>query len=136
MILDFMQEAIAEARCAMEQGEIPVGAVVVREGEVIARAHNGSGVRDHAELCALALAGDRLDGCDVYVTLEPCPMCGGALLQSRVRRIYFGAYNRLAGAFGTVVDITPAYSHKAEVYGGISESACEELLRSYFQNKR
>ena len=137
-----MELAIAEARKALEKGEIPVGAVVVCGGDVLASAHNLketlSDVTAHAEILAIREAerekGDwRLSGCDLYVTLEPCPMCAEAIRQSRIRRLYFGAYDVQNGAAGSNLDIT---ANAVEVYGGICEDECTTVLKDFFKNRR
>lgn len=144
--LYYMSEAIAEARLAAEKDEVPVGAVVVRGGEIIARAHNlretEKNALMHAETMAVdaacrALGGWRLPGCTLYVTLEPCPMCAGAIVNSRIERVVFGAYDRRAGAFGSVLDLN-AYplNHKPEIVGGIMEEECRTMLQEFFKKKR
>ena len=142
----FMEQAILEAKKAAQMGEVPVGAVVVRNGEVISRGHNLCESRKdatlHAETVALrgafeALGGWRLSDCDIYVTLEPCMMCSGALLNSRIRRIYFGAYDMKNGACGSVCDVgNMGFTHKPEIYGGIYQDECSELLSEFFSEKR
>ena len=143
---EFMREALLEARAAFEEGEVPVGAVMVRDGIVIARAHNTrekdkSALR-HAEATAIELAGRllggwRLPGCTLYVTLEPCPMCAGAAVNARVPRVVFGAFDRRAGAFGTVLDLNALpLNHKVQVTGGVLEDECVRLLQDFFRKKR
>ncbi len=142
----FMREALLEARAAFEEGEVPVGAVMVRDGMVIARAHNTrekdkSALR-HAEATAIELAGRRLGGwrlpgCTLYVTLEPCPMCAGAAVNARVPRVVFGAFDRRAGALGTVLDLNALpLNHKVQVTGGVLEDECVRLLQDFFRKKR
>ena len=144
--LYYMSEAIKEARLAAEIDEVPVGAVVVRDGEIIARAHNlretEKNALCHAETMAVdaackALGGWRLPRCTLYVTLEPCPMCAGAIVNSRIERVVFGAYDKRAGAFGSVLDLN-AYplNHKPEIVGGVMEEECVELLQTFFKKKR
>ncbi len=144
--LYFMSEAIAEARLAAEIDEVPVGAVIVCDGEIIARAHNlretAKNALCHAETMAVdaackALGGWRLPRCTLYVTLEPCPMCAGAIVNSRIERVVFGAYDRRAGAFGSVIDLN-AYplNHKPEIVGGVMEEECVALLQTFFKKKR
>ncbi|MBO4897212.1 MAG: nucleoside deaminase [Clostridia bacterium] len=137
-----MELAIAEAQKALEKGEIPVGAVVVCGNEVISAAHNLketlSDVTAHAEILAIREAeqkkGDwRLQGCDLYVTLEPCPMCAEAIRQSRLRRLYFGAYDTQNGAAGSKFDII---GNTTEIYGGICEDECTAILTGFFKNRR
>ena len=144
--LYYMSEAIKEARLAAEIDEVPVGAVVVRDGEIIARAHNlretEKNALCHAETMAVdaackALGGWRLPRCTLYVTLEPCPMCAGAIVNSRIERVVFGAYDKRAGAFGSVLDLN-AYplNHKPEIVGGVMEEECRTMLQEFFKKKR
>ncbi|HMN51353.1 MAG TPA: nucleoside deaminase [Xanthobacteraceae bacterium] len=144
---DFMGMALAEAKAAAEAGEVPVGALVVRGGEVLARANNRT-LRDrdptaHAEVLALraaasALGSERLIGCDLYVTLEPCTMCAAAISFARIRRLYFGAADPKGGAVESGVRFfdAPTCHHKPEVYGGIGESEAAMLLKSFFAERR
>lgn len=137
----FMRLAIEEALAAEAGGDVPVGAVIVKDGQVIARAHNTreaeqNAVR-HAEVSAIerackALGSWRLDGCDMYVTLEPCMMCAGAVMQSRIRRLYFGAYDKACGCVAS----NTALSFKTETYCGIMEQECTDVLRSFFDGLR
>lgn len=144
--LYFMSEAIAEARLAGDKDEVPVGAVIVQDGVIIARAHNlretEKNALMHAETMAVdaacrALGGWRLPRCTLYVTLEPCPMCAGAIVNSRIDRVVFGAYDRRAGAFGSVLDLN-AYplNHKPEIVGGVMEEECRTMLQEFFKKKR
>ena len=142
-----MDIAMAEARAAAALGEVPVGAVIVRDGVVIARAGNRT-LADHdptahAEILAIraactALGSERLPGCDLYVTLEPCPMCAGAIAFARIRRLYFGAADPKGGAVENGVRLygDPTCHHRPEVYGGLQESASAELLRDFFRERR
>jgi tRNA(adenine34) deaminase len=142
-----MGEALAEARDALAHDEVPVGAVVVREGEVIARAANRT-VRDrdataHAELLALRAAGAaaggwRLGDCTLYVTLEPCAMCAGALVLARVGRVVFGAWDDKAGMVGSVGDLLrhPRLNHRPEVTAGVRAEECAALLTEFFRARR
>lgn len=141
----FMELALAEARAARDEGEIPVGAVIVRGGEVISRAHNttGAGMQtEHAEMNALAEAikviGERfLEDCALYVTMEPCPMCAGACLLFRVGAVVYGAYDKRAGAMGSVKDIANGnFGYTIPVIGGVMREECAELLSNYFKEKR
>jgi tRNA(adenine34) deaminase len=143
----FMREAIGEARVAGEAGEVPVGAVVVMGGEVVARGVNrtlsDNDPSAHAEVIAIrAAAGEagnpRLNGATLYVTLEPCPMCVGALVQARIDRLVFGAYDPKAGAAGSAVDLTdsPAFNHRFEVNGGVLADECGAVLRAFFERRR
>ncbi len=144
--LDFMREALAEAEKAAELGEVPVGAVIVRGGEIIARAHNeretGRDATRHAEIIAIeracaALGGWRLIGCDMYVTLEPCPMCAGAAVNARLVRVIYGAPDLRAGAFGSVLDLnTYPLNHKPEIIGGVLADECLAPIREFFRKKR
>ena len=142
-----MELALAEARDAAGRGEVPVGAVVVRDGSVIARAGTRTlELRDptaHAEILAIrmaceALGSERLIGCDLHVTLEPCPMCAGAISFARIRRLYFGASDPKGGAVESGVRLyaQPICHHVPEVYGGIGESDAAMLLRDFFRERR
>jgi tRNA(adenine34) deaminase len=142
-----MELALEEARAAALRGEVPVGCVVVREGDVVARAGNRTiADRDptaHAELLAIrqaaaALGSERLADCDLYVTLEPCAMCAAAMSFARIRRLYFGAGDPKGGAVENGVRFFSAATchHRPEVYGGINESECAVLLKEFFQTRR
>jgi len=143
----WMTVALAEARAAAAFGDVPVGAIVVREGEAIARAANRT-VRDqdptaHAELLAIraasaALGRWRLDDCTLYVTLEPCAMCAGAIVLARVARVVLGAWDSKAGMAGSVGDLLrhPRLNHRPEVAGGVLEPECAALLRDFFAERR
>lgn len=144
---DPMALALAEARAAAERGEVPVGAVIVRNGAVLARAGNRTlELRDptaHAETLAIRLAcealqSERLIDCDLYVTLEPCPMCAAAISFARIRRLYFAASDPKGGAVENGVRLyqSPTCHHAPEVYGGLSESEAAALLRDFFRGKR
>jgi tRNA(adenine34) deaminase len=142
-----MEMALDEARAAAARGEVPVGCVVVCEGEVIARAGNRT-IADkdptgHAELVAIraaasALGTERLTDCDLYVTLEPCAMCAAAMAFARIRRLYFGAGDPKGGAVenGVRYFSQATCHHRPEVYGGINESECASLLRDFFAARR
>lgn len=142
----FMREAIAEARLAAEIGEVPIGAVVVRNGEIIARAHNeretGKDATRHAEIIAIeracaALGGWRLIGCDLYVTLEPCPMCAGATVNARVVRVIYGASDLRAGAFGSIINLNDyPLNHKPEIVCGVLADECLAPIREFFKERR
>jgi tRNA(adenine34) deaminase len=143
----FMRVALELAADGAKAGEIPVGAVVVRNGELVASAHNETVVRRdptaHAELLAIqravAATGDaRLDGCSLYVTLEPCPMCAGAIVLARLRQVIFGAFDDKAGAAGTLYAITndARLNHRAETHGGVLDGECAALLRTFFLARR
>jgi tRNA(adenine34) deaminase len=143
----FMQTALEEAGAAGARGEVPVGCVIVRGGEIIARAGNRT-VADkdptaHAELLAIRdaaakLGSERLADCDLYVTLEPCAMCTAAMSFARIRRLYFGASDPKGGAVehGVRFFASPTCHHRPEVYGGINESASAALLKEFFQARR
>jgi tRNA(adenine34) deaminase len=145
--LDLMAMAIIGAQRAAERGEVPVGAVVVIAGEVIGRGHNqpiaAHDPTAHAEVVAIRAAAaqvgaSRLDGAALYVTLEPCVMCVGAILNARIARVYYGARDDKAGALGSVYDIgrDGRLNHRIEVYGGTMESECAALLRDFFRARR
>ena len=143
----FMAIALEEARAAQGRGEVPVGCVIVREGEVIARAGNRT-VADHdptahAELLALRaaaakLGSERLTGCDLYVTLEPCAMCAAAMSFARIRRLYYGAADPKGGAVDNGVRFfaAPTCHHRPEVYGGVGEGDAGLLLKDFFAARR
>ena len=142
-----MSIALEEARAAATRGEVPVGCVIVRNGEVVARAGNRTlADKDptaHAELLAIrqaaaALGSERLTDCDLYVTLEPCAMCAAAMSFARIRRLYFGAADPKGGAVENGVRFFSAATchHRPEVYGGINESECAALLKEFFQARR
>lgn len=142
----WMECAIAEAQRAAEIDEVPIGAVIVREGRIIASAHNtretDKNPLAHAEIGAIKKASEILGGwrlleCTLYVTLEPCPMCAGAIINARIPRVVFGAYDRKAGALGTLYDLAEGkLNHTPEVAGGVLEEECAALLSGYFRNKR
>ena len=143
----FMQSALDEARAAQASGEVPVGCVIVRDGEVIARAGNRTlADRDptaHAEMLALREAArvcgsERLTDCDLYVTLEPCTMCAAAMSFARIRRLYFGAADEKGGAVehGVRFFAAPTCHHRPDVYGGINESDAAVLLKDFFRERR
>jgi len=143
----FMDMALEEARAAGARGEVPVGCVLVREGAVLARAGNRTlAERDptaHAEMVAIraaaaALGSERLDGCDLYVTLEPCAMCAGAVAFARIRRLYYGAADAKGGAVDNGVKFfaSPSCHHRPEVYGGLAEAEAGVLLKEFFRERR
>jgi tRNA(adenine34) deaminase len=142
-----MQSALEEARSASAHGEVPIGAVIVQNNRVIASAHNltetNSDPTAHAELLAIRAACEilktpRLVDCDLYVTLEPCAMCAQAISFARIRRLYFGAYDEKGGGVehGARIFSQATCHHKPEIYGGISESECGELLKGFFKERR
>ena len=141
----FMRMALEEAFRAYELDEVPVGAVLVMRGKVIARAHNlceaANDPMAHAETLVLKeaarLEGGRLFGSTLYVTLEPCAMCAGAAILSKVSRIVFGAFDEQAGCCGSVADITDGwFNHSIQIAGGLLEEECSALLHSFFERKR
>ena len=143
----FMEQALAEARAAAQGGEVPVGCVIVRDGAVIARGRNATiAARDptaHAEMLAIraaaaALASERLVDCDLYVTLEPCPMCAAAISFARIRRLYYGAADPKGGAVenGVKLYASPTCHHRPEVYAGIAEREAAALLQDFFKARR
>jgi len=143
----FMQLALAEAQSALAEDEVPVGAVVVRAGEVVASAHNERERRSdptaHAELLAIARAAKRLgswrlEGCTLYATLEPCPMCAGAILQARIPVIVYGAADPKAGAVKSLYQLLgdSRLNHQAQVITGVLALPCGELLSQFFQQQR
>ena len=142
----YMKEAIALAKMAEEIDEVPVGALIVRGGEVIARAYNtresSKCATHHAELLAIeraceALGGWRLPETTLYVTMEPCCMCAGAIVNARIPRVVFGTYDIRFGAFGSAVDLTKlSLNHTPEVVGGVLEEQTRSILTEYFRRKR
>ena len=142
-----MQAAIDEAMAAAAEGEVPIGAVVIRHGEIIARAHN---LREtfrnplaHAEILAIGAAAEkvgawRLSDCEIYCTLEPCPMCAGAIIAARMRGLYFGAYDPKAGAVSSLYGMLsdPRLNHETPWTGGIRARECGELLSGFFDSLR
>jgi tRNA(adenine34) deaminase len=147
LMASFMDMALEEARAAGERGEVPVGCVIVRDGEVLARAGNRTiAHRDptaHAEIVAIRhaathLASERLEDCDLYVTLEPCVMCAGAVAFARIRRLYYGAADRKGGAVDSGVKFftSPTCHHRPEVYGGLAEAEASALLKEFFKGRR
>jgi tRNA(Arg) A34 adenosine deaminase TadA len=143
----FMPRAIAQARAAADAGEVPIGAVVVKDGVVIAEAHNTPRTDHdptaHAEILAIRAAArmlgdERLSGCDLWVTLEPCAMCAGAIAHARIARLYYAASDPKGGAVehGARVFDQPQCLHRPEVYSGIGEGEAAELLRGFFRDRR
>ena len=144
---EFMGEALRQARKAYAAEEVPVGAVVVREGKIIARAYNQvellKDATAHAEMLAIteaeAAVGDwRLSDCDLYVTKEPCAMCAGAIVHSRIRRVIFGCADERAGAAGSVVNLLqmPSFNHQCEITRGVMQNECAVILQDFFRHQR
>lgn len=145
--LNFMNLALKEAKKAFLKGEVPVGAVIVKDNKVIAKAHNlrhtKKSVISHAEILAIQKATKKLnswilEGCTLYVTIEPCIMCAGTILQSRITKVVYGAKEPKFGALGSVLDISqiPGFNHKLEVISGVLEEESSLIMRSFFQNLR
>ncbi len=143
----WMQRALAQARCAAELGEVPVGAVVVLQNELVAEAHNlretSKDPLAHAELLAIAQAARalgrwRLSGCTLYVTLEPCPMCAGAVVNARLDRLVYGAADPRSGAAGSLCNLVQdsRLNHRAELWGGLCAEESAQLLRQFFSLRR
>ncbi len=143
----FMERALKQAEVAFKKGEVPVGAVVVKDGKVISRGYNLRETTNdptaHAELLAMKRASKKLDswrlsGCTLYVTLEPCPMCSGVIVNSRIDRVVFGAYDQKAGCCTTLYHLCndERFNHRAEILGGVMEDACAKILSDFFKEKR
>ena len=142
----FMSVALNLAEEACEKGEVPVGAVIVKNGEIISKACNrreqDSSAIAHAEILAIEeackkLGRWRLDDCVLYVTLEPCPMCSGAIINSRISKVVFGARDALAGCCGSVIDFNSyPFNHSFEISGGVLEYKCKDILSRFFKSKR
>ena len=143
----FMKEALKEAKKAAEKLEVPVGCVIVKEGKIIARAHNLKETKfdttKHAEMIAIQKASKKLKSwrlldCDMYVTLEPCSMCAGAIINARMRKIYIGAKDEKTGACGSVLNLFNYYTfnHKVETEIGVMSQECEEILKDFFKELR
>ena len=138
-----MKRAIELANKA--NGEIPVGALIIKDGEVIAETFNQKEITNdvtaHAEILAIREAEKklcrwRLDDCEMYVTLEPCPMCAWAIVSARIKTVYFGSYDNHYGALGSVIDVRKLANSKMKVYGGIMEEECDKILKKYFKGLR
>lgn len=145
MTTNYMEEAIKEAKKAYDSGEVPVGCVIVKNKQIIARAHNmtesTNDATGHAELLAIksALKAEKkkyLEECEIYVTLEPCAMCAGAIINTRIKRLYIGAPEPKTGCCGSVVNLFSEVSGNTEVYIGMSEDRCKHLLKDFFKSKR
>ena len=143
----FMKEALKEAQKAYNKLEVPVGAVIVKDGKIISRANNQKECKNdttnHAEILAIKKASKKLNSwrlldCDMYVTLEPCSMCAGALIQSRIRKVYIGALDEKTGACGSVLNLLEDYkfNHIVEVEKGVLKEECETLLKKFFRELR
>lgn len=143
----FMREAVKQAKKAAAIGETPVGAVIVQRGKIIARGYNNRETKKnalmHAEITAIdkacrKLGGWRLPECDIYVTLEPCPMCSGAIINARIDNVYFGAYDKKSGCAGSTVNLFKdgLFNHNVHVTGGIMETECADILSSFFRELR
>ena len=141
--MDFMQEAINIAKNS--EKDLPIGAVLVKNGEIISKAHNEKELRKdvtaHAEMLVIQEAQEILgttilSDCELYVTLEPCPMCSWAILNSRISKVFFGAYDTICGALGSATDLRKFLNSKTEVIGGIKEEECSTLLKNYFKTIR
>ena len=143
----YMNEALKEAKKAYDKLEIPVGAVIVKDGKIIARGYNvKEGKKDsskHAEIIAIQKASKKLDAwrlndCDMYVTLEPCPMCAGAIIQARIKKLYIGAMDKKTGACGSVLNLLEDYTfnHKVEVETQVLQDECEQMLKQFFKELR
>ncbi len=139
-----LERAIKEAKQTSSK-DVPVGCAIIKDGTIIAAAHNQkeelNDITGHAEIIALREAQKRLktwhlENCEMYVTLEPCPMCAWAIIQSRIKTIYFGSYNTECGALGTVLDLRKTANSKLEVYGGIEEEKCDRILNKFFDRIR
>ena len=143
----FMKEALKEAKKAYDKLEVPVGAVIVKNGKIIARGYNQKETKKdtikHAEIIAIEKASKKLDSwrlndCEMYVTLEPCPMCAGAIINSRIKKIYIGTLDEKTGAVGSVLDLFSDYTfnHKVEVEKGIMQKDCEKILKKIKKKKK
>ncbi len=143
----FMKKAIQEAKKAYNKLEVPVGCIIVKNGEIIAKAHNLKETKKdttkHAEIIAIQKASKKLDSwrlidCEMYVTLEPCPMCAGAIINSRIKKIYIGAKDEKTGAVGSVLNLLEDYTfnHKVQIENGILENECQKILKDFFKELR
>lgn len=143
----FMQEALKEAKKAYDKLEVPVGAVIVKDDKIIARAHNLKETKydttKHAEILAIQKASKKLESwrlidCEMYVTLEPCSMCAGALINSRIKKVYIGANDEKTGAVGSVFNLLEDYTfnHKVEIQKGVLKEKCERILKDFFKEIR
>ncbi len=142
---DYMAEALKQAKTAFSLGEVPIGAVIVKDGDIISSSHNLCQTKKdstmHAEMNvikdAMAKLGEKvLENCDLYVTVEPCPMCAGAIGHSRIKRVYIGCEEPKSGSFGSVIDMNEKMPWKTEVYIGFHEDECKNLMKDFFEKKR
>lgn len=141
--MKFMREAL---KIAKQSGEdLPIGAVIMRDGKVLAKAHNKKEAKNdvtaHAEMLVIQSAQKKLktsilDDCEIYITLEPCPMCAWTILNARIPKVYFGAYDTVYGSLGTAIDLRDYMKSKTDVVGGILEEECSQLLKDYFKEIR
>ena len=143
----FMKEALKEAKKAADKLEVPVGCVIVKDGKIIARAHNQKETKKdttkHAEILAIQKASKKLEAwrlinCEMYITLEPCSMCAGAIINSRIKKVYIGTMDEKTGAAGSVLNLFKDYTfnHKVEVETGIMQAECEKILKEFFKELR
>ncbi|MEE1244931.1 MAG: nucleoside deaminase [Acutalibacteraceae bacterium] len=142
----FMTQALQYAQKAFDLGEVPVGAVIVKNGKIVGTGYNMRETKQnalsHAEIEAINNACKntgtwRLDGCEMYVTLEPCPMCTGAIINARIKTVIFGAFDSKMGCMDSVINLCDyPFNHKPEIYAGICEDECKEILQKFFQNLR
>ena len=143
----YMLEALKEASLAASEDEVPIGCVIVKDGEIIARAHNQRDKTNnplgHAEVLAIKKASEilkdwQLVNCELFVTIEPCLMCAGAIIQSRIKRVIYGAPDLKGGAFGSSINVLDAsnINHRPEIVKGILESECSQIIKDYFKSKR
>ena len=144
---EFMQAALAEAKKAQALGEVPIGCVIVHQGQIIGRGHNlretTQQAEKHAEMIAIAQADQVLDSwrlpeAELYVTLEPCPMCSGAIINSRIAKVYYGAADEKAGTAGTLMNLLtdPRFNHQVKVQKGLLQAECAQILSDFFANLR
>ena len=144
---EFMQAALAEAKKAQALGEVPIGCVIVHQGQIIGRGHNlretTQQAEKHAEMIAIAQANQVLDSwrlpeAELYVTLEPCPMCSGAIINSRIAKVYYGAADEKAGTAGTLMNLLtdPRFNHQVKVQKGLLQAECAQILSYFFANLR
>jgi len=143
----YMKEALKEAKKAYDKLEVPVGCVIVKDGKIIARAHNLKETKkdttNHAEILAIQKASKKLDSwrlldCEMYITLEPCSMCAGAIVNSRIKKVYIGTMDEKTGAAGSVFNLFSDYTfnHKVDVETGVSKNDCEKILKDFFKDLR